>query len=184
MSECQTYQIAVETLERLYVKRCYVIFARHLLITCKQQPELSLDDHLQKLKQLSKDCNYRAIAPDICRNEAIRDAFISGLISNHIRSRLLENTREDSLTLQAVFDQAHSLDIAHKSSETYNAPPIALGKFGSNNITNRISAIQKKRGQSASEELEENPNEIGKSYSTQLLQKTCGCCANDIDALS
>ena len=63
-------------------------------MTCKQQPEQSLDDHLQKLKQLSKDCNYRAIAPDVSRNKAIRDAFISGLIPNDIRSRLLENTKK------------------------------------------------------------------------------------------
>ena len=85
--ECQTYQIAVETLERLYVKPCNVIFSRHLLMTYKQQPEQSLDDYLQKLKQLSKDCNYSAVTADIYRNEAIKDAFISGLISNDIRSR-------------------------------------------------------------------------------------------------
>jgi len=90
-------------------------------MTYKQQPEQSLDDYLQKLKHLSKDCNYRAVTADVCRNEAIRDAFISGLQSTAIRARLLENTQEDSITLQAIFDQARSLDIAHKSSESYNA---------------------------------------------------------------
>ena len=184
VSECQTYQAAVETLERLYVKPCNVIFARHLLMTCRQQPEQSLDDYLQRLKQLSKDCDYRAVAADICRNEAIRDAFISGLISNDIRSRLLENTQQDSLTLQAIFDQARSLDIAHKSSERYNALPIAPGKFDSNSITNRVSAIQKKRVESTSDELEENPNEIGKSCSIQQPKKTCSYCGNDIHARS
>ena len=179
VSECQTYQTAVQTLERLYVNPCNVIFARHLLMTCRQQPEQSLDDYLQKLKQLSKDCNYRAVTADICRNEAIRDAFISGLILNDIRSRLLENMREDSLTLQAIFDQARSLDIAHKSSEKYNALLIAPGKFDFNSITNRVSAIQKKRVKSTRDELEENPNESCNSCSTQQLQKTCGYCGND-----
>ena len=47
VSECQTYQTAVETLERLYNKPGYVIFSRHLLMTLRQQPEQSLDDYLQ-----------------------------------------------------------------------------------------------------------------------------------------
>ena len=40
------------------VKPCNIIFARHLLMSCKQQQAQSLDDYLQKLKQLAKDCNY------------------------------------------------------------------------------------------------------------------------------
>ena len=58
-------------------------------MTCKQQQAQSLDDYLQKLKQLAKDCNYRSVSADVCRSEAIRDAFISGLLSTSIRSRLL-----------------------------------------------------------------------------------------------
>ena len=37
VSECLTYQEAIQTLERLYVKPCNIILARHLLKTCKQQ---------------------------------------------------------------------------------------------------------------------------------------------------
>ena len=59
VSECLTYQEAIKTLERLYVKPCKITFARHLLVTCKQQQAQSLDDYLQKLKQLEKDCNYQ-----------------------------------------------------------------------------------------------------------------------------
>ena len=184
VSECQTYHTAVENLERLYVKPYNVIFARHLLMTCRQQPEQSLDDYLQKLKQLSTDCNYRAVTANICRNEAIRDAFISDLISNDIRFRLLENTLEDSLILQAIFDQARSLDIAHKSFERCNALPIASEKFDSNSISNRVSAIQKKRVKLANDESEENPNKTWNSCSTQQLQKTCSYCGNDIHVRS
>ena len=102
VSECCTYQEAIQTLERLYVKPCNIIFARHLLMTYKQQQEQSLDDYLQKLKQLAKDCNYRLVSADVCRSEAIRDAFISGLLSTSIRSRLLENTRDGLMTLEAI----------------------------------------------------------------------------------
>ena len=72
-SECQTCDDAIDTLERVFVKPCNVNFARHLLMTSKQ--EQSLDNFLQKLKHLAKDCNYRAVNPDFCKIEVIRDAF-------------------------------------------------------------------------------------------------------------
>ena len=114
-SECRTYQEAIQTLERFYVKPCNIISARHLLMTCKQQQVQSLDDYLQKLKQLAKDCNYRSVSADVCRSEA------SGLLSTSIRSRLLKNTRDKSMTLETVFNQARCFDTAQISSESYIA---------------------------------------------------------------
>ena len=129
VSECHTYQEAIQTLERLYVKPYNIISARHLLMTCKQQPGQSLDDYLQKLKQLADDCNYRTVSADVCRSEAIRDAFISGLLSTSIRSRLLENTSDNSMTLEAIFNQARSFDTAQKSLKSYIVTDGKLLKF-------------------------------------------------------
>ena len=63
----------------------------------------------------------------------IRDAFINGLQSNHIRQRLLENK---TLNLQTAFDQARSLDVAQQSSTMFSQPsipeviaPIPRGEF-------------------------------------------------------
>ena len=95
---------------------------------------------------------------------------------------MFENTREDFLTLRAIFDQTRSLDFAHMSSERYNDLPIALEKFDSNSITNRVSAMRKKRVISASDELEENPNEVCYSCSTQQLQKTYSYRGNNFHA--
>ena len=120
MSECLTYPEAIQTLEILYAKPSNIIFARHLLMTCKQQQAQSLDDYLQKLKKLAKDCNYRSVSADVCRSEAIRDAFISGLLSTSIRSRLLD-TRDESKTLEAIFNQARCFDTAQKSTKSYTA---------------------------------------------------------------
>ena len=169
VSECETYEEAVDILGRLYVKPCNVIFARHLLMMCKQQPEQSLDDYLQKLKQLAKDCNYRAVNADICRNEAIRDAFISGLQSTAIRSRLLENTSDESMTLQAIFNQARSLDIAHKSSERYN---ITSHSVLDTNVS--VSATVSNK-----EDFEE-PMESLEACTIQRIKKKCDYCGNDM----
>ncbi len=46
------------------------------------------------------------------REEAIRDAFITGLLSNAIRQRLLKNK---TLDLGSMFSQARALDSAQKS---------------------------------------------------------------------
>ena len=93
------------------------IFARHKLATRKQQLGESLDEYLQELKILGKDCNFSDVTAYQYRDEAVRDAFITGLLSTNIRQRLLENK---TLNFQTAFDQARALDTAQRSSETYN----------------------------------------------------------------
>ena len=111
-----SYEEAIATLKTLYVKTPNEIFARHSLASQKQLSGETLDEYLQALKTLSKECNFRQVTASEYRDEAIRDAFISGLSSNNIRQRLLENK---TLDLQTAFDQARTLDIAQKNSESY-----------------------------------------------------------------
>jgi hypothetical protein len=54
---------------------------------------------------LSKDCNFSQVTANQYRDEAVRDAFITGLLSTNIRQRLLENK---TLNLQTAFDQARA----------------------------------------------------------------------------
>ena len=104
-------------LKTLYIKTPNEIFAHHKLATRKQQIGKTLDQYLQGLNLLSKDCNFRQISAIQHCEEAIRHTFISGLLSGSIRQRLLEN----KTYLQAAFDQARALDTAQKTSETYNS---------------------------------------------------------------
>ena len=108
--EATTYDEAINLLKSLYVKTPNEIFARHKLATRKQQPGESLDEYLQELKILSKDCNFSDVTAYQYRDEAVRDAFITGLLSTNIRQRLLENK---TLNLQTAFDQTRALDTAH-----------------------------------------------------------------------
>ena len=117
ISECGNYNQAIDILRKLYVKPKNEIYARHMLTNRRQNPSESLDEFLQNLKNLSKDCNYKAVSADLHREEAIRGAFISGLISNVIRQRLLENP---ILSLATAFDQARSLDQAQKNSDSFS----------------------------------------------------------------
>jgi len=58
IEECTDYEAAVEILQALFVKPRNKIFARHVLATRCQQPHETLDEFLQALKTLARDCNF------------------------------------------------------------------------------------------------------------------------------
>ncbi len=119
IEDCADYDSAMGTLQELYVKPTNEVYARHLLATRRQQVGETLDEYLQALKTLSKDCNYKNVSGEQYREESVRDAFITGLTSGLIRQRLLENK---TLDLKTMFDQARSLESAARSSESYSVP--------------------------------------------------------------
>ena len=123
IEECTEYGAAVGILQALFVKPRSEIFARHILATRCQQPNETLDEFLQSLKTLSKDCNFQSVTTSKYREESIRDAFITGLRSPSIRERLLEN---NTLDLKTMFDQARSLELAMRNSESYSSPPSSV----------------------------------------------------------
>ena len=64
----------------------FPILAWYLLKTCRQQTGQSLHDYFQKLKSLSMDCNFAAVSAIQHKEEAVRDAFISGITLPDIRT--------------------------------------------------------------------------------------------------
>ena len=135
IAEATTYNEALAILTNIYAKTPSPIFARYTLITCKQQAGESLDTYFQKLKRLSVDCNYQAVSAQVRKEEAIRDAFIGGMMSYNIRQRLLE---DHNLTLRDAYNKARSLEIAQKNAEIYsssstqqNSPALNIVKIDS-----------------------------------------------------
>ena len=123
LEDCTDYEAAVGILQALFVKPRNEIFSRHILATRCQQPHEMLDEFLQALKTLSKDCNFQSVTASKYCEESIWDAFITGLRSPSIRQRLLEN---NTLDLKAIFDQARSLELAMRNSESYSSPPSSV----------------------------------------------------------
>jgi len=91
-------------------------------MTCKQQIGQSLDDFLQKLR----DCDHKAVTTEVHRNEATRDAFISSVLSIPIFNTPGKYQRR-VMKLDAIFNQARSLDTAQKNSENFNLSHVATG---------------------------------------------------------
>ncbi|GAA47763.1 hypothetical protein CLF_112619 [Clonorchis sinensis] len=116
IKDCKDYESAIETLREIYVQPKNEIFARHLLNTCKQDGAENLDQFVQKLRSLLPDCRFTAVSAEQHSDEALRDAFISGLYSNTIRQRLLEHK---SLDFKTAYDHAKSLELAQKQSLSF-----------------------------------------------------------------
>ncbi|XP_050519159.1 uncharacterized protein LOC126893226 [Diabrotica virgifera virgifera] len=142
ISDCTKYSEAKSILEALFVKPKNEIFARHMLMTKRQQTGENIDQYVQHLKVLSKECNFLAVSADQNKEDYIRDSFISGILSNDIRQRLLEN---NSITLKDAILKAQSLESASKHSEAYITPVQIINAISSETTeqTNYTSAAVK-----------------------------------------
>lgn len=107
-SHCSSYADALQVLKDLYEKPVNEVLARHKLLSCKQKEFQSLEKYLNTLKELSKNCNFKAADVFNIQSDYIRDVFISGVSSSFIRQRLLEN---QSLSLEVTYDQAVNFEM-------------------------------------------------------------------------
>ena len=121
IESCDNYDAALSKLDAIYIKTPNEIFARHMLATRKQKSSESIGDFFRELEKLRRDCNFKDRTAKQCGDEAVRDAFISGITSPTIRQRLLEN---NTLELQTAFDQALALELAQKNNEAYLSPSL------------------------------------------------------------
>ena len=113
ISEFRSFEEAINELQKVYAMVSNSIFARYLLQTCLQQSGQSLDEYFQKLKTLSMACNFAAVSAIQHKEEAVRDAFISGLALPDIHQQILENPHLD---FQATLAMARSLEASRNNS--------------------------------------------------------------------
>ena len=112
----ETYAGAIDALRKLYKKKKNVVYARHLLATAKQDAGEAVTDFSQRLLTLARDCAFDEVTAEAHKNEAVRDALITGIYSSNIRLRLLEH---EDLELDKAIQIADSLERAHASSSSY-----------------------------------------------------------------
>ena len=115
--------------------------------------------YFQKLKRLSVDCNYQAVSAQVHKEDAIRDAFIGGMMSNNIRPRFLE---DHTLTLRTAFDKARSLEIAQQNAKMHNSNASHY-----NISAPHIAKIEAEKNDSASNELNP-PGSSSEKYSVAV----------------
>ena len=90
VEELDDYEAIVAALRQLYIKRKNNDYARHLLVSRKQESTEQVSEHLLALRLFANDCSFEDVTAVVYREELIRDSFINGLSSASIRQRLLE----------------------------------------------------------------------------------------------
>ncbi|XP_035214100.1 uncharacterized protein LOC118187918 [Stegodyphus dumicola] len=89
----------------IYITERSEIFARHCLASRFQQTGESVNEYLQILKQLSKDCEFESVTAEEYKNEYINDAFIQEKVYDQAPVTAVEqceNTNDDSEQLSVV----------------------------------------------------------------------------------
>ena len=94
ISEIKDFPAAIAALDAAYIRPTNVVYNRHLLLTAKQDADQSIDTFVQTLQRVAKTCEFQAVSAEENKNQCMRDAFITGISSPHIRQRLLENIGE------------------------------------------------------------------------------------------
>nr|BDT62263.1 MAG: hypothetical protein [Penaeus semisulcatus majanivirus] len=175
IKECSDYESAIKVLQNLYVKTPpNAVLARHLLATRKQHPGESLDDYLQELRKLSKDCDLKAtLTAEQYRQELICDAFISGIASPLIRQHLLENR---TLNLESIYSQAHILDLAQRNIDGYVSTSVTNAVRRENKKqpqlqTNAVRRENKKQPQLQTKSGEQQPPPLLPSSSSSQFEE-------------
>ena len=106
VADAADYDAAINILKELFVKTKNEIYNRHVLISRCQKESESLDEYIQELTKLSKECTFAAVSAAEYCSEYVRDAFLNGIRSREIRQRLLENS---TLTRDEAFQKAQAL---------------------------------------------------------------------------
>ncbi|GCB85403.1 hypothetical protein scyTo_0026017 [Scyliorhinus torazame] len=84
LEKATTYEEAVEIPRKRFVKPINEVHARHLLSNCRQRSGETLDEFIEKLTALTKDCDHQDVTGEIHMKLHIRDAFVSGIRSTYI----------------------------------------------------------------------------------------------------
>ena len=161
ISDAADYKSAIKTLSDLFVRPNNVIFNHHLLATSKKGEVESLEIFLQKLKGISKDCEFKAVTAVAHEEESVRDAFISGLRDPSIRQRLLESS---DLTLDQACKTARSLDAAQKNAEQYGQSSVYT------------AAMSDKQETHFNQDQSENSLAYARPYNDQSKSNVCYFC--------
>ena len=85
VSDTDNFDAAIQALDNAYIKPMNIVYNRHQLITCKQDPTQTTDNYMQELERISKKCNFEAVTAEQNKQQYICDAFINGINSAYIR---------------------------------------------------------------------------------------------------
>ncbi|XP_059820940.1 uncharacterized protein LOC132391579 isoform X2 [Hypanus sabinus] len=115
-----TYEGALDTLKRQYLRPVNTIYARHCLATRRQRPGESSAEFLRALQTLVRACDCKTLTAEQHAELLVRDAFVTELTSVYMRQQLLEHS---DLTLRSAIEMEAALHYAD-AVHSRNSPPV------------------------------------------------------------
>ena len=134
IEDCETYDAALEKLDRLYISTKNELYLRHTPIQVRQQGTEDVKAFAVNIQTCAKDCNWQQRTAAEIEQDFMVIAFITGLASPVIRQRLFE---EDggTLTFQQALAKALTMERAYRDSAGYvphtSSKLVAAAKAGS-----------------------------------------------------
>ena len=116
IADCDSFESAKDMLQSLFIKKKNKVCARYILLNQKQDPSETISDYVASLKQLTRDCDFKQVTSQQYHEEMLLNAFVSGLSSDTIRQRLLE---EDDLTFDKAVKSACALELAQRNNKSF-----------------------------------------------------------------
>ncbi|XP_059822168.1 uncharacterized protein LOC132392364 [Hypanus sabinus] len=118
-----SYQGAMDTLKRQYLRPVNTVYARHHLATWQQRAAESSAEFVRALQTLVWACDWRGLTAEQHAELLVRDAFVTGIRSMYVRQWLLEHT---DLTLHSAAELADMLEAALHNADAlqvHDLPP-------------------------------------------------------------
>ena len=108
INQFNKYSEAIAHLKGIFVKTVNKCHARYLLATRRQKDGESIPQFIMALHKTSKECDFQAVDANVHCAETVRTAFISGIKSDDIRKRLLEETKslDDTIKIAVTMEEA------------------------------------------------------------------------------
>jgi len=112
---CGTHDEAIQKLDDFYITKKSELFSRYKLTSRKQQPSESLEQYIQALELLARNCTFESVTSAEYKAEALLSAFILGVASPEICKRILE---KDMVVYTEALSIARSIDLAHRNAQS------------------------------------------------------------------
>ena len=119
LKSASTFNDALNLLDTQFKTPTRILFARHELLTCSQNPGESVCDFVKRLKILVHRCECEDITAQEHQNLLLRDALVADISSDTIRARLLE-LRNEKATVEDCITLASAIEISHEYSRNFH----------------------------------------------------------------
>jgi len=115
------FKSAIDVLDSQFDRPTRIIFARHQLLSCKQNKDESISEFMRRLNILVEKCNCQALSIRQHKDTLLRDALVAGIQSDVIRARLLElNDSEANLT--DCLARANAVELSTDFTKLFQPP--------------------------------------------------------------